>query len=146
MIEMRKIVMEKYDQVSSTILHYIEKYTTYTALELQTLKQSSLMKKSDSNNNQKPEFYINAITKDIKFGIYGNVIGKIAMHKHIDFTGTLGCKIPRQYANQQIVMRCLWTSFDYVTGEDYYPDLVVGGIAEFKLFSYPEGEKKVMSK
>lgn len=41
-------------------------------------------------------------------------------------------------------MRCLWTSFDYVTGEDYYPDIVVGGVAEFKLFSYPEGEKKVM--
>jgi uncharacterized protein with HEPN domain len=27
MIEMRKIIMEKYDQVSSSILHYIEKYT-----------------------------------------------------------------------------------------------------------------------
>lgn len=103
------------------------------------------MKKSDANSNVKQDFYINACTRDIKFGIYGNVIGKIPMHKHIDFVGTLGCKIPRQYANQQIILRCLWTSYDYVTGEGYYPDLVVGGVAEFKLFSYPEGEKKVLS-
>lgn len=45
-------------------------------------------------------------------------------------------------------MRVIWTSFDYLSGpfcypfqSKYYPDIVVGGIVDFRLYSYPEGPK-----
>jgi len=72
----------------------------------------------------KPEFLLKAQSKDIKFGIYGSVSGKNQTHKYTDI-GSLHLKVPRQHANQQIIIRAVWTSFDYVTGKNYYPDIVV---------------------
>ena len=67
------------------------------------------------------------------------------MHKSIDFGG-FSCKTPRQHANQQLIIRALWTSFDYVTGYQYSPDIVVGGVIDFRLFQYPEGPRQALSK
>jgi hypothetical protein len=51
----------------------------------------------------------------LKFGIFGNVQGKSYHHKKTDF-GKYLSGIPRQYANMPVIMRCLWTSFDFLTG------------------------------
>jgi hypothetical protein len=65
-------------------------------------------------------------TRDIKFGVFGSVSGKNQTHKFTDIGG-LQIKIPRQFANQQVIIRTVWTSFDYVSSgsQKYYPDIVV---------------------
>ena len=37
-VEMRKILLEKYDMISAQTLEYIEKHTTYTPEEMEKLK------------------------------------------------------------------------------------------------------------
>jgi len=38
----------------------------------------------------------------------------------------------------QIVVRCLWTSYDYLSFTKKSTDIVVGGIMDFRMYSYPE--------
>ena len=42
-----------------------------------------------------------------------------------------------------MVLRCLWTSYDYLTCNTIQEDFVVGGIVDFQLFQYPESCKTV---
>lgn len=94
---MRKLIFEKYDEVSAFILEYIEDYTKFTKEELIKLQQQPVGRKNDSN--QRSEFTLKAQTKDIKFGLFGSVSGKNQTHKYTDIGG-LQIKIPRQHANQ----------------------------------------------
>jgi len=42
-------------------------------------------------------------------------------------------------------MRFIWTSYDYVSPKDtYYPDIVVGGIADVRMYDYPVGPKPAL--
>lgn len=121
---MRDIILEKYDKVSAYILEYIENHTKITQEELDKQNKQSMGNRKIQVGDLRSEFYIKEASKDIKFGIYGNVQGKSQLHKPVDFDG-FSCRTPRQHANQQIIIRALWTSFDYVTGPQYYPDIVV---------------------
>eukprot|EP00347_Sterkiella_histriomuscorum_P021634 403333299 len=143
MHQMRQRIFEKYDDVTAYILEYIEDYTKYTKDELQRQQNMPPSRKTDSN--QKSEFILKAHSRDIKFGIFGSVSGKNQTHKFTDI-GSLQIKIPRQHANQQIIIRTVWTSFDYVSSNygHYQPDIVVGGITDFRLFQYPEGPRAAM--
>jgi hypothetical protein len=83
-------------------------------------------------------------------GVYGNVAGKAQTHKYVEFGG-VACKTPRAYGNVQLIIRALWTSYDdlsiksSLTGEKtYQPDLVVGGVVDFRLYQYPEGSRQAM--
>lgn len=142
MQDMRTIIFEKYDEVTAYILEYIEDYTKYTKEELARLANNLQNRKND--NGLKSEFILKSHTRDIKFGIFGSVSGKNQTHKFTDI-GSLQIKIPRQHANQQIIIRTVWTSFDYLQSpEQYCPDIVVGGITDFRFFSYPEGPRQAM--
>jgi len=70
-------------------------------------------RKQDST--MRSEFILKAETRDIKFGVFGSVSGKNQTHKFTDIGG-LSIKIPRQFANQQVIIRTVWTGFDYVSG------------------------------
>lgn len=35
-------------------------------------------------------------------------------------------------------MKMLWTSYNFITKENYYPDLTVGGIVDMKFYQFPE--------
>jgi hypothetical protein len=120
---MREILLRKYDLISAHTLEYIEKHTIYTPEEMEKLKaQLSSHKKIDSNT--KNEFHLIEGARDVKFGIWGNVQGKSFHHKKTEFGG-LSCGIPRTQSNNQIIMRVIWTSFDYLTGFKYYPQIAV---------------------
>ncbi len=47
-------------------------------------------------------------------------------------------KLPRTHATSHIVLRTLWTSFDYFNKERYNVDMVVGGIVDLRLYEYPD--------
>jgi cancer susceptibility candidate protein 1 len=43
-----------------------------------------------------------------------------------------------------IILRCMWTSFDYVSGAENikkFDELVVGGVTLCKMYCYPEPPK-----
>ena len=42
-----------------------------------------------------------------------------------------------------LVLRCLWTSYDYLSPAKIQDDIVVGGVVNFQMFAYPEPFRKV---
>lgn len=42
----------------------------------------------------------------------------------------------------QLVFRCLWTSYDYLSPDKIQDDLVVGGVVDFQIFEYPKSSIK----
>ena len=71
---LRKITLDKYDQISAKILTYIENYTKYTEEDLQKLKKEARSRKVDTT--QKAEFTLQESTDDLQFGLWANVSGK----------------------------------------------------------------------
>ena len=99
-------------------------------------------KKIDPNG--RADFIINEHRRDIKFGLFGNISGKALHHKKIDF-GEVVCVIPRQHANNQIILRSFWNSNDYLSCSSYHEDFVVGGIVDIRLYQYPEECKQAQN-
>lgn len=62
------------------------------------------------------------------------------MGQGIDF-GNYTSNLPMKQATQSLVLRCLWTSYDYLTPCKIQDDIVVGGIINFQMYSYPESCK-----
>lgn len=124
MQQMRSIVIQKFDAISAHTLQYIENHTKIPPEEMEKLKNTIGGRKNESNIRQ--EFFLVQTTKDLRLGIYGNVAGKAQLHKYVEFGG-VACKTPRQYGNQQLIIRALWTSYDNVTTQTgkYYPDIVI---------------------
>lgn len=133
MSEMREIVLKKFDSISAYTLEYIENYTKIPPEEMEKMKNTIGGRKNESNIRQ--EFFLVQTEPDLRLGIYGNVAGKAQLHKYVEFGG-VACKTPRQYGSQQLIIRALWTSYDDVTPRigTYYPDIVVGGVVDFRLF------------
>lgn len=126
----RKTILEKYDKISAHVLEYIEVHTVRTAEEMEKVKNGNAGLNKGNVTNQKSEFDIKETTKDLKFGIYGNVNQKSHHHKKVDF-GSMQSQVPRQYASSPFIMRYIWTSYDYVTNPVlYYPDIVVVSIIQ----------------
>lgn len=45
--------------------------------------------------------------------------------------------LPRQHSSQHLIMRCMWTSFDYISGLENirkFDDIVVGGVVHCRMF------------
>jgi hypothetical protein len=76
-------------------------------------------------------------------GIWGNYTAKSYRYKPIDF-GDIGvqCDLPRNLMLQSTVMRVYWSAENDISNRFYCPDLVVGGIIDIELFSFPEMPKK----
>ena len=109
---MREIVHKKFDAIAAHTLEYIENHTKFTAEELEKQKNNPNTRKNDSN--VRPEFSLISASKDIRLAIYGNVAGKAQMHKYVE-SGGIACKTPRQFQNQQLIIRAMWRSYDDVT-------------------------------
>jgi cancer susceptibility candidate protein 1 len=143
MAQMREIVLQKFDSISAHTLEYIENHIKIPPEEMEKMKNTIGGRKNESNIRQ--EFFLVQSTPDFRLGIYGNVAGKAQLHKYVEFGG-VSCKTPRQYGSQQLIIRAIWTSYDDVTIRTgtYYPDIVVGGVVDFRLYQYPEGPRQAM--
>ena len=58
------------------------------------------------------------------------------MHKKIEF-GPYESAMPTNKTANNIIFRCLWTSFDYLSSHKIHDDIVVGGIVDFQMYAYP---------
>lgn len=86
------------------------------------------------------------------YGFWANVTGTNKSMVFIDFD-MWKTNIPRQYSSQQLIIRCIWTAFDYVSDEkdkstsDY---ITVGGVVCCKMYHYnqphKEGNRWIMRK
>jgi hypothetical protein len=86
-------------------------------------------------------------SKDFKIALWGNYTAKSYRYKPIDFGETqIQCDLPRNLMLQSTIMRVFWTANNDISNRFYCPDLVVGGIFEVELFSFPDMPKKQGSK
>lgn len=82
-----------------------------------------------------------APSDDILFGIWANVLSRNQYGYDIKF-GNHMCQLPQKQASTQIVLRTLWTSYDYLTPHKIQNDFVVGGIVDFQMYQFPEQSKQ----
>jgi cancer susceptibility candidate protein 1 len=133
---MREIELQKYDEICAHVLEFIENYTRNTPEEIAELKNSTKTRgKGDLTHREK--LIISETTKDLMFSVWGNVLGKSVMHKRIEF-GPYEAAMPMNKATMQIIFRCIWTSYDYMSPDKIQDDLVVGGIVDFQMYEYPK--------
>ena len=141
---MRQIILDKYNAVCAHVFHYIEGYIYMTKEEKEAMeKKSTIARKNDSNI--KAEFTLKPATKDLTFGLWGNVAAKPYSLKKVEFS-ICQSGVPRPQANAQIIMRILWTSNDYLTGFDPHDDFIVGGVLDIRIYQFPEQPKKSFGK
>lgn len=50
--------------------------------------------------------------------------------------------MPMNKATMQIIFRCLWTSYDYLSPHKIQDDIVVGGVVDFQMYEYPKASQK----
>jgi hypothetical protein len=86
--------------------------------------------------------------KDLLFGIWGNVGGSTMMHEKVKYPDNSTIQpvfksgLPQKHSTTKVMLRCLWTSFDYLSRLKSMDDFVIGGITDFRMFPYPEICKK----
>ena len=71
------------------------------------------------------------------FGVWANVQSKPMMHLKVAF-GPYECGLPTKQSSSQLILRSMWTSYDYLSEHHVQDDFVVGGIVDFQMFHYPE--------
>ena len=131
--EIREITSEKFDHISAHVLTYIENYTKYTDEEIAAEREKSLNKKIDFS--KKPEFTLRESTPDLSFGLFANV-GAKSQSFPIAFDH-FSQKLPHQQSACQLILRCLWTSYDYVSGEENkkkFDHYAVGGVSHCRMY------------
>lgn len=84
MIQMREIVLQKFDAISAHTLEYIERHIKISPEEMEREKQKRTMS-NKNESNIRPEFTLIHTTKDLKLGIHGNVAGKAQLHRYVEF-------------------------------------------------------------
>lgn len=67
---------------------------------------------------------------DLMFAIWANVLSRNQYSIDLPF-GNYTAQLPQKQASGQIVLRTLWTSYDYLTANKIQDDFVVGGIVDF---------------
>ena len=80
-------------------------------------------------------------TGDVLFGIWANVLSRNQYGINIEF-GRYVAQLPQKQASGQIILRALWTSYDYLTPSKIQDDFIVGGIIDFQIYHYPEQSKQ----
>lgn len=91
------------------------------------------------DTTQKEKINLDEATGDLMFGIWANVQGKNFCHESIKFYNErYQTGLPQKQGSSFLVLRCLWTSFDYLSAAKEQDDLVVGGVVDFQMFHYPD--------
>jgi hypothetical protein len=142
--KIRTIQMEKWENISSDIFMYIEKYTEQTEEERQAAMKNNPGRKLEGN--QKAEFTLKHTSEDISFGMWANVAAKMQTIRKVEFD-YFKSALPHQQKSAQLIMRNSWTSFDYISGPENlkkFDYICVGGVILNRLFFYPEPPRGMM--
>ena len=74
------------------------------------------------------------------FGIWANASGRSMQFKTINYCDRLITQLPSKNQSEQLIMRCVWTSYDYVSSRKFMQesdDIVVGGICHNRMYEPP---------
>lgn len=76
-------------------------------------------------------------SKDFRMGIWACISPKAYRVKPISFE-TLGIEVqlPR-VGLHPLCMRAVWTSYNDLSGDQFSPDLIVGGVFDIEVYKYP---------
>ena len=132
--KLRKIELTKWDEICAHVLEYMEVHTKLSPEEIE--KRQMEGRKGKGDQTKKETLQIIQYSNDLMFGVWANVQGKSARGE-ITF-GNYATVLPNKQATQTLVLRCLWTSYDYLTPTKIQDDIVVGGIVNFQMYTYPE--------
>lgn len=78
--------------------------------------------------------------------MWANVAAKMQHIRKIEFDNYKS-GLPHQQKSQQLIMRNIWTSFDFISGPENqkkFDDICVGGVVLNKLYQYPELPRGMM--
>ena len=134
---LRKIELRKFDEITAHVFEYMDVHTRMTAEEIQQQNENKRGGNRAGDSNRKHTLVMVEHTDDLLFGIWANVQGKHRLHYDIEF-GNYTAQLPVKQSNVHVVLRCLWTSYDYLTENQIQDDYVVGGVVDFQLYSFPE--------
>lgn len=137
---LRQIELEKFDQISAKVFEFMDVYTKLTEEEIKK-NQDQNKRSAKGDTTRKEIFHQVTAEKDILFGIWANVLGRNQFGNQLIF-GNYISQLPQKQANAQIVLRALWTSYDYLTPHKIQNDFVVGGVVDFQMYQYPEQSKQ----
>ncbi len=76
-------------------------------------------------------------SKDLLFGFWANVQTQNMVHQKVAF-GRYESGLPTKQCNCNLIFRCLWTSYDYLSAFLVHDDVVVGGVIDMQMFQFPE--------
>ena len=88
--------------------------------------------------DRKPELTLKESTPDVMYGFWVNIVGRSKSMAWIDFD-MWKTTIPRQNSSQQLILRCIWTSFDYVSSQEDQKKsdtIIVGGMLNCRMFLF----------
>lgn len=140
--QLRELQVKKYDEITAKILEYMDTYIKKTPEEMEKEKNNNAGKKKGGDPTKKQKLELNASRPDIMFGIFANVSLQGMNFSAIPF-GSYSTQLPSKVSNQSLILRCLWTSYDYLTPNKIQDDIVVGGIIDFQMYAFPELSKQI---
>ena len=135
--KLRQIELMKFDEITAHIFEYIDKHTMMNEAEKKANDGNKRNNARAGDKDRKEMLVMVEETDDLLWGIWANVQGKHRLQYEIVF-GNYIAQLPVKQSNIQVVLRCLWTNYDYLTETRIQDNYVVGGIVDFKLFQYPE--------
>ena len=137
---LRKIELEKFDEISAKVFEFMDVHTKLSPEQI--AKNMENAKRGGKGDQTRMEILHKVASgNDILFGIWANVLSRNQYGYDIKF-GNHMCQLPQKQASTQIVLRTLWTSYDYLTPAKIQNDFVVGGIVDFQMYQFPEQSKQ----
>jgi hypothetical protein len=139
---LRSLCRRKIDEITGRVIEYIEDHLiSYPESSSPTLTSKGA--KATVEAVMLNDCFVKHLEKDIKVGIWINSKNIGYKTKPIDFGHLmLQADLPRQYQEESIIMRVIWTSFDSQPSNRQSPYMTVGGIYEVNLFGFPTLPKR----
>ena len=126
---LRQIEHEKFAEICAKSFEYMDVHTKLSPEEIAKISEQQ-KRGSKGDQTRKDTLHVVAQERDILFGIWANVMAR--NHYSIDLPfGNYIAQLPQKQASGNIVLRALWTSYDYLTPHKIQDDYVVGGIIDF---------------
>ena len=135
--ELRQLQIKKFDEVTAHIMEYMDTYIKRTPEEIAAEESKGTKRTKGGDPTKRPTINLTQVKKDIMFGIFANVNGQNFAYQKVEFD-KYQSGLPAKQSNQPLILRCLWTSYDYLTPNKIQDDIVVGGIVDLQMFAFPE--------
>lgn len=137
--EFRKITLKKVDKITSHLANNTDILIANKMEELKQLNENAKYKiAATDQTQQKPEILLVHSFMDYGYGVWVFAFEKTGPRpKPIDFKElNIQSDVPRTLVASKIIMRVLWTAYDYQSPKEYCKEHIVGGIVDVCCYNY----------